>query len=203
MQRKLSCQQLSKLLYSQHILLTTAWATCPSCTKHTKKDKHVTTNSNANHLTKPLNTNQPNYIVWFPNCNVTSHSIVSLLSVFMKTGTVMKLVRKQTVLEGSQFVDGFPEPAKCLVVPAIFPTQSKLLTSLQTHLKPKNIKPDVIVNITFRRCSPSHLPLPCDIQGYSVSLPINWALFCLRCSLVFDETRLELRMQIQICCIIK
>lgn len=53
MQWQLSCHQLSKPLYPQHILLTTAWVTCPSCTEHMKNDKHVTTESKASHLTKP------------------------------------------------------------------------------------------------------------------------------------------------------
>lgn len=48
----------------------------------------------------------------------------------MKIGTVMKLVWKQTVFEGFQFVDGFPEPGKYLVVPAFFPTELKMFTSL-------------------------------------------------------------------------
>lgn len=51
----------------------------------------------------------------------------------MKTGTVMKLVWKQTVFEGSQFVDRFPEPGKRLVVPAFFPYWIK---DVQFSLKP-------------------------------------------------------------------
>lgn len=53
-QLQLSCQQPSRSLYPQHILLTTAWVTDPSCTDLTEKDKRVTADFNTRHLIKPL-----------------------------------------------------------------------------------------------------------------------------------------------------
>lgn len=53
------------------------------------------------------NTNQPNYTLWFPNINVTSHSIVSLLSVFVKRGKIMKLIWKQTLFEALSLLMDF------------------------------------------------------------------------------------------------
>lgn len=49
----------------------------------------------------------------------------------MKTGNIMKVVRKQTVYEGPQFIDVFPEPGKWAVTSFFACTESKLYCFLQ------------------------------------------------------------------------